>query len=615
MEGPALGPDSVPQCGSLMARLPLVLLVQLPIPPAGLSPAAGNIPLAAGYLKMLARRSGLEQAFRIELFPTPLANVASDQGLVAAIAQREPAVVGFTCYLWNIDRTLWIARQLKQRDPRVIIVLGGPEITPDNQWVLADEAVDYAAIGEGEQTFRDLLAGLAAGSGPVRGVPGLWSRAEQTRPAFRQPISPLDLISSPYLEGILDAADQQTLLLETTRGCVFKCKFCYYPKSYDRLYFLSPEKIEANLAHARQRGVKEVFLLDPTLNQRRDFDDLLRLLAQGNPERQFTYAAELRAEGIKPATAALLREANFVDLEIGLQSTDPSAQQLMDRKTNLKAFERGVRAMMDEGIHVKVDLIIGLPGDTPDTIRASIDYLHRSGCYSSTQVFNLSVLPGTSFRHEAQALGLVYQPFPPYYVTRTPTLSTEQMVDLMAEAQEVFGTEFDALPAPRAELPGEALSGISAGCRLELDQGETALPPADRRAQAFMLWLRSADFDARHEQVAKLVRTLVGDNPHSTLEIVLEPTAGAERLGERALPAALAACFESTSYLDRYYSLNPDRLRGAKRLVVLLPAAERAVLGEAWVEEMGQFATLAWQGDLPDTAELFAHEYALDAAT
>src|SRR5262249_49692510 len=61
------------------------------------------------------------------------------------------------------------------------------------------------------------------------------------RPAFRTPLSDLAELGSPYLAGILDAADEEMLLLETTRGCVFKCKFCYYPKSYDKQYYLPRE--------------------------------------------------------------------------------------------------------------------------------------------------------------------------------------------------------------------------------------------------------------------------------------------------------------------------------------------------------------------------------------
>src|SRR5262249_42980008 len=259
-------------------------------------------------------------------------------------------------------------------------------------------------------------------------------------PAFRTPMPDLNQLGSPYLAGILDAADEQMLLLETTRGCVFKCKFCYYPKNYDKQYYLSRENILANLCHTRERGANEVFLLDPTLNQRKDFADFLRLLGEGNPGRRFSYFGELRGEGITEETARLLRDANFTEVEVGLQSIEGAAQSLMDRKNNLRAFERGVRAMRAEGIRVKVDLIIGLPGDTVESVRAGLHYLHERG-FHDVQVFNLAVLPGTAFRHEAGALGLTYQPRPPYYVLRTPTLQPHDLFGLLGEAQDLFAIE------------------------------------------------------------------------------------------------------------------------------------------------------------------------------
>ncbi len=89
-----------------------------------------------------------------------MANSLGDRGLVAEILAAEPWMVGFTCYLWNIERTLWIAAELKRARPELLIIIGGPEVTADNEWVLAHPAVDYAAIGEGEQTFAELLEAL-----------------------------------------------------------------------------------------------------------------------------------------------------------------------------------------------------------------------------------------------------------------------------------------------------------------------------------------------------------------------------------------------------------------------------------------------------------------------
>jgi radical SAM superfamily enzyme YgiQ (UPF0313 family) len=598
-----------------------VLLVQLPIPPLGPAPIRGNVPLAAAYLKLFAERQGSAGLYDIEVFPAALANTLGDQALVNALAERQPWLVGFTCYLWNIERTLWVAGELKRRRPTVKIVFGGPEITADNAWILATPDYDFAVIGEGEQTFAALLGQL--GKEPPAASPGLYvppasgvSRFDPSRaPAFRTPLADLNALGSPYLSGILDAADEQMLLLETTRGCVFKCKFCYYPKSYDKQYYLSRESILPNLRHAQERGAREVFLLDPTLNQRKDFASLLRLLAEGNPDHRFTYFAELRAEGITEETARLLREANFTEVEVGLQSIEQEAMALMDRKNNLRAFERGVRAMMKEGIQVKVNLIIGLPGDTVESVRRGLHYLHDNGLCSDLQVFNLAVLPGTAFRQDATELGLVYQPRPPYYVLKTPTLNRSDLFGLMLEAQDLFDIEFDAQPPPLLEL--YPTSPIEQVWHVDLDRPDHAEPPGpERRAQAFTLWLKSAHFDRRRETAASLVRRVLADNPFTTLQVVLEPvsTAGLstarESIGPRLLETLLAACQEQPTYLDKYYALQPGGMNGAKRLIVLLPNEWRRPAPAEWLETLGGFATLVWRGaDREIEAEMAAYEY------
>ena len=595
-----------------------VVLVQLPIPPLGPEPIRGNVPLAGAYLKMFAEQQKSSHAFAVDLFPTLLTNTLGDRELAQAILETEPYLVGFTCYLWNINRTLWLCEHLKRSRPELKIILGGPEITLDNAWVLASPWIDYAAIGEGEQTFAELLDGLSAGFvGPIDGLAKCGSlRAERGARSIslglplassppnpsaaryhdqfapRHPLPNLEAISSPYLAGILDAADEGMLLLETLRGCIFKCKFCYYPKAYDDLYYLSEEKILANLRHAHERGAKEVVLLDPTLNQGRNFENFVRLLIRGNPDRSFSYFGELRAEGITRSSARLLQEANFTEVEIGLQSIDPLAMKLMDRNNNLRAVENGIRALRDVGIRVKVDLILGLPGDTPDSIRSGIDYLLDKRLYDDIQVFNLAVLPGTTFRHEAEQLGLVYQERPPYYVQRTPTLRTEELHALMAEAETAFGIDWDPLPPPSLSERTSLPNGIGDRWIVDLDT-DSSLPPR-LRTQAFLLWLRSADIARTRQAAVAAIRRVLDANPFTTLQIVVEPTAEPETVTLALLEHLWAAALERPTYLDRYYAMQPGKPIGAKRLVVLLQRAARCRMDSRWLQDIKTIASVAW---------------------
>src|SRR2546427_12416723 len=83
-----------------------VLLVQLPIPPLSPAPIRGNVPLAAAYLKLYAEQKGLRAFYNIDLSPAVQANTFGDRLLVRTLAEGDPWLVGFTCYVWNIERTL-----------------------------------------------------------------------------------------------------------------------------------------------------------------------------------------------------------------------------------------------------------------------------------------------------------------------------------------------------------------------------------------------------------------------------------------------------------------------------------------------------------------------------
>src|SRR4051812_32194469 len=130
-----------------------VLLMQLPVP----NNPELNIPLAAGYLKAYASALGLDASTDIELLPRYLADWGGDGLLVNTIIARQPDVVGVSLYTWNSERSLDIIRRVKERLPGLRVVVGGPEVQKDNLWVLQHPAIDVAVVGEGEQTFVDLL--------------------------------------------------------------------------------------------------------------------------------------------------------------------------------------------------------------------------------------------------------------------------------------------------------------------------------------------------------------------------------------------------------------------------------------------------------------------------
>lgn len=601
-----------------MARRSGILLIQLPIPPLGAEAASENVPLAAGCLAaaLPSRRNGRAE---ISILPDNEAGDFGDAALLRAIVGREPAAIGFTCYLWNIERTLWLCRQIKQRLPDVTILLGGPEIQPENRWVFDAGGFDAAVVGEGEETFRQWFD-VRQRRGDWPDVPGLWIGPSFAPPRKTAPPAQLATLRSPYSAGVL--TPQTTMWLETSRGCRHRCKFCAYHQGSRAIRQFSMEEIRANLRLAIRNSVREVFLLDPTLNQRPNFADFVGLLAEENRGGQLRFSAELRAEGISAVLAQRLRNANVAEVEIGLQSIEPAAQAAIGRRVNLDAFARGARALRSAGIRTRVDLILGLPGDTIDSLQRAIDFVVDRELFDELQLFPLSLLPGTPLAAEAEQWRLHAQPRPPYYVVANAAVNWLEIAELVEDTQRRLGIEFDPAPLPPdfAEQSADttkkadwhASNAGSNSCwsmhRIDLDRApqggrwKTAFSEPPYPAVTAVLYLRSRRFEVTGQLAADMVRFVIEQNPFITLTVVLEADERPEDLLPEVVARLHALCREKISYLDRMLSVQTDRRRGSRRIVVFVPDARREHLGRRWRQAIEPWAEIVWKKRPPQSA-------------
>ncbi len=593
-----------------------ILLIQLPIPPLGSQAASENVPLAAGCLATALPPHNRDGCERIAIFPGEEAGTLGDAALLHAVVQRAPAAIGFTCYLWNIERTLWLCRQIKERLPKTTVLLGGPEIQPDNRWVWNAGGFDAAVVGEGEETFRRWLD-MRNQRSAWADVPGLWVGPTFAPP--RQPAPPVSLaaLQSPYTAGLL--IPHETMWLETARGCRYRCKFCAYHQGRRTIRSFAEAELRANLRLAIRHRVREVFLLDPTLNQRRNFAGFIDLLAEENREHQIRFSAELRAEGIDSALARKLRNANFAEVEIGLQTVEPAAQAAIGRRVDLDAFARGAQAIRAAGIRTRTDLILGLPGDTIDSMRRAIDFLVDRELFDELQLFPLSLLPGTPLAAEAERWKLQAQPRPPYYVVANAAVNWIEIAQLVEETQRRLGIEYDPAPLPPPYCEGENDTVANARwlarnaganacwtmCRVDLDHAprgsrwQEALAAPPYPAVSATIYLRSRRFAMARHRAAEIVRFVIDQNPFITLTVVLEAEEHPEEITPDFLAQLHALCREKVGYLDRMLSVQTDRRRGSRRIVVAVPDTCRVRLGRRWKHLIEPWANIIWRKSPP----------------
>lgn len=506
---------------------PKIRLVQLPIPQACALAPTGNVPLAAGALCVAARVHGLTERADIEVTPLETTESLGDTALADAIADGEPAIVGASLYLWNSERTLHVLREVRRRSPRTRIVVGGPEVGPDNPWLLASDAFDVAVTGEAEDTFAALATLLLEGrSGD--GVPGVATRGALGLRPFSGHANanfPLTAYPSPYLAGALRVDPSRSTYVETVRGCRSHCTFCFYPRSSNVLRALSPVDSESLIRSLGEAGATEVVFLDPTFNHRPDFDALLEALTRANEGGRMHFFAEVRAEGLTSRHAEALARAGFTKLEIGLQSVNKETLARTRRGGSPDLVAKAARMLRENGIRLLVDLIIGLPGDRSDDVARGVDFLREHGLDGEAQVFPLAVLPGTAMRASAEEDGLELDPAPPYLVRKTRTMSEDDIARAFEDAEDAF--ERPLIESPRPHLLRESRRAHVPD-RLDVDVDRmdpgTAIRVARTPAAAHTaLWIEGRDLWAKRDLVSRVVEARIAVDPHATLDVVLSP--------------------------------------------------------------------------------------------
>ena len=401
-------------------------------------PSPQAVPLANAFLKGAAAELPVEIVLR-DFF---VGQHASD--CAAALVAGQPVAVGFSLYVWNRALCRDIAAELARRLPGVLLFAGGPEATADPQGVLAEAPFAFLIVGEGELPFAQACRRLVSG-GDVADLPGVAVMTENG-PSLAPPRARADLdgIPSPWLSGILDPRQYRGILWQLSRGCGFGCEFCYDSRDRQGVRRFSLDRVEAELRHFADRGVSQVFVLDSTFNQdRRRAKAILRLIERIAPHVHFHF--EVRSEFVDPEMAQLFARITC-SLQIGLQSADPRVLKRVGRAFDRDAFAARVALLNESGAVFGFDLIYGLPGDTLQGFRDSIDF--ALGLYPNhLDIFPLAVLPGTALAARSAVLGLRHLPAPPYTIISSPTLGPEEMVlaRRLASACDIFYTRGKAV--------------------------------------------------------------------------------------------------------------------------------------------------------------------------
>jgi putative methyltransferase len=365
---------------------------------------------------------------------------------VRSVAEKltDPDVVGMSCYIWNWEYNLALARTVRELHPGCLIVFGGPQVPVDSASFFHEHPmVDIVVHHEGEEAFADILRARASAREDYTSIPGLSVRAADNtsiKTADRHRTTDLDRLPSPYLDGVFDTLIEQpyewSASHETNRGCPYSCAFCDWGSAvFTKLRQFSTERLAAELEWFGQRSIDIIYNCDANHGIiPRDVELAVKL---AEVREHYGYPAQFRTAYAKKSNDTVFNIAKVLH-EAGLErGVTLSMQSMSDdtlvaiKRRNIKQDNLGalIRRYREHHIPTYTELILGLPGETAESFRDGVGRLLELGQHEALLIYLCEVLPNSElgnpgYRH-VHGVRTVRMPLLLAYVTPNEDEVTE----------------------------------------------------------------------------------------------------------------------------------------------------------------------------------------------
>ncbi|MER7015282.1 KedN5 family methylcobalamin-dependent radical SAM C-methyltransferase [Saccharopolyspora sp. NPDC000359] len=383
-----------------------------------------SMPLASGYLKATVLADE-ELARRFDV------NIRNFRGGVTLssmayqlFSERVPDVLAFSVFGWSYRAFGALAATFKQLNPNGWVIFGGTHVAnqADRTFAMFPE-VDVVVNGEGELIFRDLLHAYLNGIdddalAAINGISYREAGGALRTTDDRERIANLDEIPSPFLTNAIEMTDDKgqfrydVALMETNRGCPYKCAFCYWGGAVgQKVRAFSRERLRAELEYFAKLRVHTIVVCDANFGllpgDLKFVEDLIEVRDQyGFPRALETSWAKNKSKTFY-AIVKLMKEAGMrSSFTLALQTLDSNTLDLMNRK-NMKVNEwEDLAEWLDrEGLDCYAELIWGAPGETVESFMAGYDKLARR--VSRIACYPMLLLPNTDYGDRRDVHGII----------------------------------------------------------------------------------------------------------------------------------------------------------------------------------------------------------------
>ena len=326
------------------------------------------------------------------------------------IYRCHPDVICISCYIWNITFVRELMQDLRKILPDVPFWAGGPEVSYDaEEFLKKNPAFDGVMVGEGEETFLELVKHYVNGSPSLEETTGLvYCKPDGTiqNNGWRQI---MDLSRVPFAYEDLKDFENRIIYYESSRGCPFSCSYCL--SSVDKkLRFRDLELVKKELQFFLDHKVPQVKFVDRTFNCKHDHAMTIWQYIKDHDNGITNFHFEISADLLRENELELMStmRPGLIQLEIGVQSTNPDTIRAIHRTMDFPKLAGIVKRIHSfKNIHQHLDLIAGLPYEDYDSFHRSFNDVYALRP-QQLQLGFLKVLKGSHMKEMTEEYGIVH---------------------------------------------------------------------------------------------------------------------------------------------------------------------------------------------------------------
>ena len=314
----------------------------------------------------------------------------------------------FSTYVWNYKLSLEIAKKLKRKKPKILIVFGGPMV-PDNNtedFLRSHPFIDIACHGEGEETFVSILENYNKSNwSKIPSISYIDEQGKLVQTQRSKRISDLDKIPSPYIAGVFDPLikahpeDEWLALWETNRGCPYSCSYCVWGAYADKkIYPFNLERLNKEIDWFSNNKIEFVYCCDANFGILNRTVEIVNYFANkkekhGYPKVLSTQTAKIFTERIYQTYKTMTKTELNKGVALALQSVNPDTLRATKRKNiSVDKFKEIQQRLASEKIETFTDIILALPNETYDSFADGVSIIIEKGQHNRIQFNNLSIL-------------------------------------------------------------------------------------------------------------------------------------------------------------------------------------------------------------------------------